>query len=295
MNLQLLWKDDALDRLARGPCGYRAESTAAAEPTALAAMALAGAGRVEQARPHLAWLAKNQTAVGLSPPSSNLEQPGWPTAMSILASTFAARCGGEGFSSLFNLEQASRWLLGAAGKPLERSPEYGHDGRLIGWPWVVGTHSWQEPTAWSVLALKATGLRNHPRTREGVTLLVDRLLDIGGCNYGNTFVLGQRLRPHIEPTGITLVALADESIDDPRIQRSCKYLESALTAETPPISLGYGLLGLIAHRPITDTMSERLAAAYRNMNQVDPSPVALALLSLAAQQNNCPLIKFTSR
>jgi hypothetical protein len=126
-------------------------------------------------------------------------------------------------------------------------------------------------------------------------LLVDRLLDIGGCNYGNTFVLGQRLRPHIEPTGITLVALADESIDDPRIQRSCKYLESALTAETPPISLGYGLLGLIAHRPITDTMSERLAGAYRNMNQVDPSPVALALLSLAAQQNDCPLIKFTSR
>ena len=33
------------------------------------------------------------------------------------------------------------------------------------------------------------------RTREGVRLLRDRLLPDGGCNYGNTTVLGQTLSP----------------------------------------------------------------------------------------------------
>ena len=287
------WQLEALDRVAAGPCGYHANSAAAAEPTALAAIALAGAGRAEQTDRHLAWLAANQTAAGLSPPFSDLSQPGWPTALTILASTIAtsARPGSNPVG--MNREQATKWLLRAAGKPLEKSPDYGHDGRLIGWPWVVGTHSWQEPTAWAVLALKALGLSDHPRTREGVKLLVDRLLDLGGCNYGNTVVLGQRLRPHIEPTGITLVALAGESIDDPRIDRSCKYLENALTNETPPISLSYGLLGLSAFGRTPTAAGRWLEIGYENAMRRDGSPLALALLLLAAQQRDCPLLKFT--
>src|SRR5436190_335827 len=84
------WQLDAQDRLAAGPCGYRANSAPAAEPTALAAMALAGAERAEQTDRHLAWLAANQTAAGLSPPFSDLSQPGWPTALAILASTISS-------------------------------------------------------------------------------------------------------------------------------------------------------------------------------------------------------------
>jgi len=288
-----LWQLDAQDRLAAGPCGYHAESAPAAEPTALAAIALAGVGRAEQTDRHLAWLAANQTAAGLSPPFSDLSQPGWPTALAILASTISSSARPDSNPVGMNLEQATKWLLAAAGKPLENSPEYGHDGRLIGWPWVVGTHSWQEPTAWAVLALKALGLSIHQRTREGVKLLVDRLLDLGGCNYGNTVVLGQRLRPHIEPTGITLVALAGESIDDPRIDRSCKYLESTLASQTPPISLSYGLLGLSAFDRTPAHASEWLEIAYKNTIRRNASPLALALMLLAAQQRDCPLLKFT--
>ena len=236
-----------------------------------------------------------QTSDGLAPPLVELQKPGWPTALTILAAAAAARnlCEPAAQSTRFDLGRATRWLLNSTGTTAQKSPEFGHDGRLIGWPWVLGTHSWQEPTAWSVLALKAIGLPDHPRTREGVTLLIDRLLDIGGCNYGNTVVLGQRLRPHIEPTGITLVALAGETIDDPRIERSCNYLESAITAETPPISLSYGLLGLTAQGHPPANLNERLETAYRNTVRRDPSPLALALLSLAAQGTNCPLIEFT--
>jgi hypothetical protein len=295
MNCRTQWQHGALDRLAQGPCGYHVGAAPAAEPTALAAIALSGAGRDDAAECNLEWLATLQTQDGLAPPFAELQKPGWPTALTMLAVAAAAHnvCEPSAISTRFDLDRATQWLISAAGKPLERSPEYGHDGRLIGWPWVVGTHSWQEPTAWSVLALKAIGLADHPRTREGIKLLVDRLLDIGGCNYGNTVVLGQRLRPHIEPTGITLVALAGETIDDPRIERSCNYLESAITDETPPISLSYGLLGLTAQGRPPANLDKRLEAAYQNTVRRDPSPLALALLSLASQGTNCPLIEFT--
>ena len=108
------------------------------------------------------------------------------------------------------------------GIAVERYEELGHDSSLIGWPWVEGTHSWIEPTAWAVLALKAVGLRQHPRTREAVRLLVDRLLPEGGCNFGNTYVLGQQLLPHLQSSGICLLALAGEKIDDPRIDRTSR-------------------------------------------------------------------------
>ena len=94
------------------------------------------------------------------------------------------------------------------------------------WPWVLGTHSWIEPTAFNVLALKAAGRGEHPRTREAVRLLVDRLLPTGGCNYGNTTVLGQQLRPHLAPTGLVLLSLAGEQINDSRIAKSLAYLQS---------------------------------------------------------------------
>ena len=110
------------------------------------------------------------------------------------------------------------WLVETRGVALERTEQLGHDSTLIGWPWVEGTHSWIEPTAWAVLALKSAGLSQHPRTREAIRLLIDRLLPDGGCNFGNTVVLGQQLLPHLQSSGICLLALAGERVDDPRIE-----------------------------------------------------------------------------
>jgi len=155
----------------------------------------------------------------------------------------------------------------------------------------LGTHSWQEPTAWSVLALKSLGLADHPRTREGVRLLVDRLLPSGGCNYGNTYVLGQRLRAQVEPSGITLVALAIETTDDPRIPATISYVASALSEQTTPISLSYGLLGLTAHRRTPANADAWLEAAYNHTIKREPSALAIALLVLASQGEDCPLIR----
>ena len=239
------WTSDALASIAASQCGYHDGAPQAAEPTALAALAFVGAGLIADAQTALRWLGSKQTSNGTVPPLASLENPGWPTPQAMLAWAAVSKLAGE--SPDFNRAAAQKWLLATAGLSGERIPEIGHDTSLKGWPWVVGTHSWQEPTAWSVLALKAVGLSDHPRCREGVRMLVDRFLDTGGCNYGNTAVLGQKLRPHVEPTGLTLVAIAGEKIQDPRIELSLKYLEASLSAATTPISLSYGLLGLTAH------------------------------------------------
>ena len=134
-------------------------------------------------------------------------------------------------------------LVGETSEPQEYT---GHDTSLTGWPWVAGTHSWVEPTAWGLLALRAVGQGQHARAREAAHLLQNRLLDAGGCNYGNTVVLGQQLLPHVQPSGLTLMALAGEGVAAGRIEPSLDYLEQELGPTTTPASLAYGLMGLAA-------------------------------------------------
>jgi hypothetical protein len=292
-NNRMSWQDDAIDTLkCVWPCSYSAGAPPAAEPTALAAIALCGAGLSNAARPHLRWLAENQNGIsGSVAPVVALQWPGWPTPLAILAATaFPNHAEGSGL----RIDQAKQWLLSATGMTLDKTTEVGHNVALVGWPWVTGTHSWQEPTAWSVLALKALGLREHPRTREGVRLLIDRLLPEGGCNYGNTYVLGQKLRPQIQPSGLALLALAGEQSDDIRISRTINYVASALSEQTTPISLSYGLLGLTAHHRSPPEAAAWLESAHTRTVKRDPSAVPIALLVLAEQGNDCPLMKVGS-
>ena len=287
-----LWISDALDRLAKMPCGYHAGDPSAAEPIALAALALLGAGRIDEARNHLRWLATaGQKPDGSVAPYETLQWPGWPTPLAIVAAVFASQSADNKILPDIDLARAKTWLLGAKGKTLEKTPEFGHDGMLVGWPWVLGTHSWQEPTAWSVLALKALGLFDHPRTREGVRLLIDRLLPEGGCNYGNTYVLGQKLRAQVEPTGLAMLALAGEPSDDLRIPYSLQFLTTNLSASTTPISLSYGLLGLAAHHQPPAESTIWLESAYHQTINREPAALPIALLVLAAQGDDCPLMK----
>src|SRR5207302_5660581 len=125
-----------------------------------------------------------------------------PTSLAVLAALAMPQ------NPLLDVERAVKWILETRGEALPQTPEMGHNTTLVGWPWVEDTHSWIEPTAMHVLALKAAGRGDHPRTREAVRLLIDRLLVGGGCNYGNTVVMDQGLRPHLQPTGLAMLALA---------------------------------------------------------------------------------------
>jgi hypothetical protein len=307
----MTWRDQILGSLAEAvPCGYERTEPTAAEPTALAAMALAAAGRADDAARAIAGLTRLQQADGSVAPADGLSSPGWPTSLAILADVAVhgngsdadngsvgfiegtgARANRPGqqakrFSTEFNRPRAVEWLLEAKGESLKVSALMGHDAMLVGWPWAEGTHSWVEPTAFAVIALKAVGLGDHERTREAVRLLRDRLFASGGCNYGNTVVLRQKLRPHLLPTALALLALWQEQDTDGRIGRSIDYLAASLAADTPVMSLTYGVIALRRHGREVQRFKAALKRAYERVVERGASPYKMALLSLAAGGGN---------
>ncbi|HEX4128648.1 MAG TPA: hypothetical protein VHZ24_01310 [Pirellulales bacterium] len=287
----MTWIDTTIDELAAAEAwSYRAGATPATEPTALAALTLGVHGRTEAAERASRWLVEYQNVDGSLGINADQDAPHWPTSLAVLAwcAADAAANGSPRYSE--NIARATRWIDSVGGKPAERTADLGHDTTLIGWPWVEGTHSWMEPTAWCVLALKASGQGEHPRTREAVRLLIDRLLPEGGANYGNTWVLGQLLRPHLEPTGVALLALAGEEDQDGRIAKSRAWLASGLGPTTTAASLAYGLMGLAASDEVPRQADRWLAdAAVQTRTLVGYQP-RLTLLTLAALGAECPLI-----
>ncbi len=297
------WLAPALDRLAEQPvCGYVPGHSPAAEPIALAALALVTHARLDAAQLALDSLAQLQADDGSVGVRSGEPKPGWPTAIAVCAWQAALNADAELLPSAevrskfeTAVNRGIEWLLAIEGVALKPTPAMGHDPSIVGWPWVESTHSWLEPTAWAVLALRSTGYIEHPRTIEGLRLIEDRLLPTGGCNYGNTSVLGQMLRPHIEPTGLALLALADQPASIGKLIRSCKYLSDTLDESTAAHSLSYGLMGLAAQGRFPDQANEWLEAACARTMRRGANLHALALLALAAAGANGPLMHHHTR
>jgi hypothetical protein len=250
----------------------------AAEPAALAALALHVHGRSEEARPALDWLAKIQGEDGSVGVREGEATPAWPTSLAVIAWKTIAP---DPFGG--RIERAAAWIFSARGETTPRAVEFGHDTEIPGWSYAEATHSWIEPTSLHVLALKAAGRGQHARTRDGVRMLIDRQIPSGGCNYGNTLVLGQMLRPHVQPTGIALLALAGEDDASGRIATSVKWLAKAIGPRTTAASLSWALLALRAHDELPAQTDDWLAVAHRRVMDHDRSPHKLALLALAAK------------
>ncbi len=238
----------------------------------------------------LAWLSNVRRPDGSVPVSSAVSSPAWPTGLAVLAWV----CGRERVGPRHepDIEKAAHWLLATRGCRLPPTDEVGHDTTLQGWPWVEGTHSWAEPTAYAILALRAVGQAAHPRVREGVRLLLDRTLPSGGWNYGNTRVFDSTLRPFVATTGIVLSALAGERSAAP-IDASIAYLTPALRDVRSPLSVGWGFIGLTAWNSRPNDARSRLArCAVRTRNE-QPNTLYDTLLLLAAVES-CPLVRVTT-
>jgi hypothetical protein len=276
----MLWLDDTLGALSCQPSiGYGAQQVQAAEPTAIATLALAAhelSAAATRAAESLALLQQQDS--GAVAVLANEREPNWPTSLAIVAWCAVS-------SSMYreNIDRGIGWLLANRGKAIPNSFYFAHDSELIGWAYAEQTHSWVEPTAFGVLALKAAGRANHAATREGVAVLIDRQLPGGGLNYGNTYVLGQLIRSHVEPTGIALLALAGESDPSNRLAKSIAWLRRNIGPETTPLSLAWALLGLKAHNVELPEADGWLAVAAQRVQSRDRSPHKLALLALAAK------------
>lgn len=213
--------------------GYRSDATA------WAVIALSAAGTdsslVDRARSRLVHDQLQDGRVSVGPESPDAY---WPTSLAVLAWHGSP-------SHQASLSKAVSFLLQSMGRHWSKSPHapVSHDTSLQGWPWVSDTHSWVEPTALAIAALRMEGYSDHPRVQEGVRLLLDRQLPSGGWNYGNTLVFGREQRPSPESTGAALQALSG-LLPPLHVQRSLDYLRRQVRQLRTPIGLGWSLLGL---------------------------------------------------
>jgi hypothetical protein len=186
------------------------------------------------------WLASIQIEDGRVSVLESLRTACWPTALSVLA---WKKVGGY----FTQREKAIKYLLGSSGIhfPKEFNSPIGHDTSIRGWPWIENTHSWVEPTAISILALKANGNERHDRVLEAVRMILDRQLLSAGWNYGNTTVFNRELLPMPENTGQALCSLSGY-VQAPEVQKSIDYLKKQLPGLHTPLSLCWCLFGLWA-------------------------------------------------
>ena len=144
-------------------------------------------------------------------------------------------------------------ILAVRGTRVRASDIVRQDGRLTGWPWIDGTFSWLEPTAWCLLALKTSpATRPRPaamRIDEAERLLADRCCAAGGWNYGNSNAFGRDLFPYVPTTALGLLALRGRREPSGRpaadVVRSLAWLSGNWSRE---VSLAASSLALVAMR-----------------------------------------------
>ena len=237
------WIDNTLDALtATTEWGYHVGAPSATEPVALAAMALTAHGRIEAAAPLTVWLEKHRNPDGSLGVTAAQDSPCWPTSLAMLAWLGADHAARQPAHAEM-LRRAADWTLAIEGVPIDMDNEMGHNSRLIGWPWVETTHSWIEPTAQHVLALKAVGMSSHARTREAVRLLSIACCPTGAATTATRSCSARRSARTCSRPASVCWRLADEPDVDGRIGKSIDYLLRALNQRTATASLCYGLTG----------------------------------------------------
>jgi hypothetical protein len=229
------------------------------------------------------WLAARQHSDGSVEAAEGMPDIGWATPHAILTwRALGVQPQGQKLAAL--------WLLKRSGQMAEASAAVvGHNTGLVGWPWIDGTHSWLEPTAWATLALSAAGHRGHPRVEEGLALILDRSIPTGGWNYGNRSVFGRTLRPLPGPTGLALLALANlGGKTPPAVRQAIRYLRDLLPGTHAGISLAWGLMGLAAWDSAPPEASGWLTRALDVPAQPAPTTrQALVLLALSLDPLAC--------
>jgi len=164
----------------------------------------------------------------------------WPTSLAILAWRKV-----PGFKQ--EIDKAIQFLLNNTGRHWhpKKNAVAGHDTGIKGWPWIEDTHSWIEPTALAILALRACGYDANNRVKEAVKMILDRQLPSGGWNYGNKTVFNKELKPIPECTGVALSALKGLT-ERASVELSTNYLRKEIGKLRTPLALSWTIFGLSA-------------------------------------------------
>lgn len=252
--------------------GFRANTTC------WAVLALSGdpdsADMVAQARSRLA---ESQLPEGNVSLASDHPEIVWLTSLSILAWHRSAEY-------QENKVRAADFLIHTSGTHPDRSQDFpgANDPSIKGWPWIADTHSWVEPTAMAVLALKLSGYGGHARVKEGIRLLMDRQLRHGGWNYGSTAIYGRESRPMPHSTGIALNALKGY-VRREDISKSLDYLNARMASLKTPLSLAWSILGLGAWQARPDSAGPAIDRCINNQPRYgiyDTTAISLLILTM---------------
>ena len=142
----MTWLEQTLDALAEQPAiGYAAGAAPAAEPTAIASLALVANARVAAANLAADALTSLQQANGAVSVRAGEDSPGWPTSLAILAWHHS---GPDAFRD--RIARGLAWLLANRGPSMPRAAEFGHNSELVGWAFAEHTQAragCQQPVA----------------------------------------------------------------------------------------------------------------------------------------------------
>jgi hypothetical protein len=296
------WIVQQRQRLSGQPLhGYHASDLPMAEPVAVSALASTAYRWREPAEAACRALVAAQQSSGAVAVRLDADGPHWTTSLACLAWRRFEISWPERSRPWCTdaYQRGIDFLLSFGGEKIDPSKNIGHNTQLVGWPWVAGTHSWLEPTALALMALRQCGHADHPRAVEAAELIIDRLLPDGGANYGNTFVLGQVLRPHVLPSAMCIVALHGLEPKLPALAPTQTYLRSELaTGQLAALSLAWTMHAIVsadwdaadAAAPGLDHFDDPLQAALGRL-QVNPAnPYRLNMLLLATSLRASPLL-----
>ena len=194
-----------------GGWGYFTGKSSWLEPTAYAALALAGEPAADRA-----WklLSSWQLADGSWKPAAEVQESSWGTS---LCATIAMARNEWGQP----LQSGVKWLVGSSGVESNwlnvaaarlRLVKQERDIALKCWPWKPGNSGWVEPTVHALVALKqASAKLSSGELRNRVQMGEAQLMDVrsrdGGWNYGSPAAVGVDLPSYPETTALALVAL----------------------------------------------------------------------------------------
>ena len=179
-------------------------------------------------------------------------------------------------------------LVGVKGASFEQTDTIRQDNSLQAWPWVEGTFSWVEPTALALLLLKkcrtALPAAAGERIAVGERMLIDRVCNGGGWNYGGSNVFGQDLFPYVPTTAWGVMALQDRPLENAVVQ-SLSRLRREASSEPTAQALALAAMALrIAGTPDTSIenalVKETARAVALNHN------VGLAMTIYALDERN---------
>jgi hypothetical protein len=116
-------------------------------------------------------------------------------------------------------------------------------------------------------------------------MLIDRSCPGGGWNAGNGVVLGSALKPQIDPTATTLLALQDGTTD--QVTRDALgWLKTSVGHCSAPYSLGWASLALATHDldAFTSCIGRLRSAVLSRTGSLNIETLSVAAIALGAAE-----------